>query len=62
MIVRDVHKRFGIIVSYIKTYQVCEITLKKVCRDFIKSYMDLIPFLRKLKLHDYDTTVQLLTT
>lgn len=35
---------------------------KKVGRVFIESYMDLIPFLREFKLHDYGTMIQWLTT
>lgn len=54
-------KQIDTIVSYRKTYLARKITLNKIHSDFVESYMNLILFLEELKLHDYDTTIQLVT-
>lgn len=63
LIIIHIQKKFGVVVSYRKTYLAHKIVLNQVYKKcFDRLYTELIPFLGELKSHDYQIEDYLIIT
>ena len=59
MIIANIHKVYGVDISYWKAYKSKEMALDKIRGSFEESFNDLIPLMREMRLLDMDNDVVL---